>query len=79
MKTTITTKEIIKLAGAYIAGVADTADQFFDQYGILGRLGQRELGVNGITGIFYLMLSMIGYGLSSGIQVQMARRGRRGQ
>jgi len=33
-----------------------------------------ELGVNGITGIFYLTLSMIGYGLSSGIQVQMARR-----
>ncbi len=40
----------------------------------LGRLGIRELGVNGIAGIFYLTLAMIGYGLSNGIQIQMARR-----
>ena len=30
--------------------------------------------MNGITGVFYLILSMIGYGLSSGMQIQMARR-----
>lgn len=40
----------------------------------MGRLGERELGVSGITGVFYLILSMIGYGLSSGVQIQMARR-----
>ncbi len=40
----------------------------------MGMLGQRELGVSGITGVFYLILSMIGYGLSSGVQIQMARR-----
>lgn len=40
----------------------------------MGMLGERELGVNGITGVFYLILSMIGYGLSSGVQIQMARR-----
>ena len=40
----------------------------------LGRLGEAELGVNGIAGLFYLVLSMIGYGLASGEQVQMARR-----
>lgn len=34
----------------------------------------RELGINGITGVFYLILSMIGYGLSNGMQIQMARR-----
>ena len=47
---------------------------FFTNTVFLGRLGQRELGVNGITGVFYLILSMIGYGLSSGMQIQMARR-----
>ena len=47
---------------------------FFTNTIFLGRLGVRELGVNGITGVFYLILSMIGYGLSSGIQIQMARR-----
>lgn len=30
--------------------------------------------MNGVSGIFYLTLSMIGYGLNNGIQVQMARR-----
>ena len=40
----------------------------------LGQLGETELGVNGIAGLFYLVLSMIGYGLASGQQVQMARR-----
>lgn len=40
----------------------------------MGRLGERELGVNGIAGIFYLTLSMIGYGLANGVQIQMARR-----
>ena len=47
---------------------------FFTNTVFLGRLGLRELGVNGITGVFYLILSMIGYGLSSGMQIQMARR-----
>src|ERR1700759_2875249 len=47
---------------------------FLTNTAFLGRVGERELAVNGITGIFYLILSMVGYGLSCGIQVQMARR-----
>jgi putative MATE family efflux protein len=30
--------------------------------------------VNALSGVFYLLLSMLGYGLTSGIQVQMSRR-----
>jgi putative MATE family efflux protein len=40
----------------------------------LGRLGERELAVNGVAGVFYLILAMVGYGLASGIQVQFSRR-----
>ena len=40
----------------------------------LGKVGERELAVNGVAGIFYLILSMVGYGLSSGIQIQLSRR-----
>src|SRR6185437_10545076 len=47
---------------------------FLTNTAFLGRFGERELGVNGVAGIFYLMLSMIGYGLSIGLQIQMARR-----
>lgn len=40
----------------------------------LGRIGERALAVNGVAGIFYLVLTMVGYGLASGIQVQLSRR-----
>ena len=40
----------------------------------LGRLGERELAVNGVAGVFYLILAMVGYGLASGIQIQFSRR-----
>jgi MATE family multidrug resistance protein len=74
LKTTITSKEILQLAAPISLALLIPQASFLTNTAFLGRLGERELGVNGITGIFYLMLSMIGYGLSSGIQVQMARR-----
>jgi len=40
----------------------------------LGRVGERALAVNGVSGIFYLILAMVGYGLASGIQIQFSRR-----
>lgn len=74
LKTTVTYRQIIKLAAPISLALLIPQISFLTNTAFLGRLGERELGVNGITGIFYLMLSMIGYGLSSGIQVQMARR-----
>jgi len=32
------------------------------------------LGINGIAGVYYLAMAMVGYGLSNGLQVQMSRR-----
>ncbi len=40
----------------------------------LGRVGERALAVNGVAGIYYLILTMVGYGLASGIQIQFSRR-----
>lgn len=40
----------------------------------LGKLGERELAVNGVAGIYYLILAMIGYGLANGLQIQLSRR-----
>ena len=74
LNTPITNKQIIKLAAPISLSILIPQVSFFTNTIFLGRLGQRELGVNGITGVFYLILSMIGYGLSSGMQVQMARR-----
>lgn len=69
-----TNAHIIKLAAPISLALLIPQLSFFTNTVFLGRLGQRELGVNGITGVFYLILSMIGYGLSSGLQIQMARR-----
>jgi MATE family multidrug resistance protein len=69
-----TNKQIIKLAAPISLALLIPQLNFFTNTVFLGRLGLRELGVNGITGVFYLILSMIGYGLSSGMQIQMARR-----
>ena len=69
-----TNSQIIRLAAPISLALLIPQLNFFTNTVFLGRLGLRELGVNGITGVFYLILSMIGYGLSSGMQIQMARR-----
>jgi multidrug resistance protein, MATE family len=74
VKVSISNKDIIKLAAPISLSLLIPQVNFLTNTAFLGRLGEQELGVNGITGIFYLTLSMIGYGLSSGMQVQMARR-----
>ena len=74
MKISITNKQIIKLAAPISLALLIPQLSFFTNTVFLGRLGERELGVNGITGVFYLILTMVGYGLASGMQIQMARR-----
>jgi multidrug resistance protein, MATE family len=69
-----TNRQIIKLAAPISLAILIPQLSFFTNTIFVGQLGERELGVNGITGVFYLILCMIGYGLASGIQVQMARR-----
>lgn len=74
MEASVTNKAIIKLAAPLSLALLIPQVSFLTNTAFLGRLGEKELGVNGITGIFYLILAMIGYGLGSGMQVQMARR-----
>lgn len=74
MKVSVSNKAIIKLAAPISLALLIPQISFLTNTAFLGRLGEKELGVNGITGIFYLILAMIGYGLSSGMQIQMARR-----
>ena len=74
LSVSTTNKEIIQLALPISVALFIPQANFFTNNIFMGMLGQRELGVSGITGVFYLILSMIGYGLSSGVQIQMARR-----
>lgn len=74
MRILATNKNILRLALPISLSLAIPQISFLANTVFLGRYGERELGVNGVAGIFYLTLSMIGYGLSSGIQIQLARR-----
>jgi putative efflux protein, MATE family len=74
VKVSVSYKSIIKLAAPISLALLIPQISFLTNTIFLGRLGERELGVNGISGIFYLTLSMIGYGLNNGIQIQLARR-----
>ncbi len=69
-----TNGQIIRLAAPISLAILIPQLNFFTNTVFIGRLGERELGVNGITGVFYLILSMVGYGLASGVQIQLARR-----
>lgn len=74
MQLSISNKDILKLAAPISVALLIPQVSFLTDTMFLGQLGERELGVNGMAGIFYLILSSIGYGLANGIQVQMSRR-----
>lgn len=74
MKVVATNSNILKIALPISLSIAIPQISFFANTAFLGRYGERELGINGLVGIFYMLISMIGYGLSSGLQIQMARR-----
>ena len=74
MKTTVSYKEIWKIAypiilGSIVQNVISVTDTAF-----LGRVGEIELGAAAIGGVFYLTLIMLGFGFSIGTQIIVARR-----
>ena len=55
----------------HMIGLTDTA--------YLGRVGEVELGASALAGVYYLVIYMLGFGLSVGAQVLMARRNGEGE
>jgi MATE family, multidrug efflux pump len=73
-KTSVTYKEIWKIAypiilGSVVQNIISVTDTAF-----LGRVGETELGAAAIGGVFYLTLVMLGFGFSIGTQIIIARR-----
>ncbi len=74
LKTSVTYKEIWKIAypiilGSVVQNIISVTDTAF-----LGRVGETELGAAAIGGVFYLTLVMLGFGFSIGTQIIVARR-----
>lgn len=74
MKVSISDNYIIKLAAPIslsllIPLINDLTNNYF-----IDKVGTRELAVIGVSGIFYLTLSMIAFGFANAVQVQLSRK-----
>jgi len=67
-------KQILQLALPISAAILVPQANFITNNIFLSRLGQDELGMAGITGVYYLVFGAIGFGLNNGLQALIARR-----
>ncbi len=67
-------KQILQIALPISAAIIVPQINFITNNIFLGGLGQRELGIAGITGVYYLLFAVIGIGLNNGLQALISRR-----
>lgn len=67
-------RHILKIALPLSFSLLIPQISFFANTAFLGRVGNEELVVNGLSSIFYLLFIWMGMGLSNGILVVMSRR-----
>ena len=67
-------KQILKIALPISAAIIVPQINFITNNIFLGILGQRELAIAGITGVYYLAFAVIGNGLNNGLQALISRR-----
>ncbi|TAD86035.1 MAG: MATE family efflux transporter [Bacteroidetes bacterium] len=71
---TISNRQILRIALPITAAILVPQINFITNNIFLGQLGEKELGVAGITGVYYLIFAVMGYGLNNGLQALIARR-----
>lgn len=74
LQLTISNRQILKIAMPIAASIVVPQINFITNNIFLGSLGVKELGVAGITGVYYLIFAVIGAGLNSGLQALISRR-----
>ncbi|MRG45619.1 MATE family efflux transporter [Chitinophaga sp. SYP-B3965] len=74
MQVDVSNKQILKIAGPICLALILPQINHMTNAAFLGHLGEFPFAVNGIAGIYYLVMYMIAYGLNSGLQVLFARR-----
>jgi multidrug resistance protein, MATE family len=67
-------KQILALALPICASLLVPQINFITNLVFLGGLGEQVLAIAGITGVYYLIFSVIGHGLNSGLQTLISRR-----
>jgi putative MATE family efflux protein len=67
-------KAILKIAMPIAAAILVPQVNFITNNIFLGALGEQQLALAGITGVYYLIFAVLGFGLNSGVQALIARR-----
>ncbi|WP_119079309.1 MATE family efflux transporter [Chitinophaga alhagiae] len=74
MQVNLTNKQVIAIAAPISLSLVLPQINHMTNAAFLGHLGEFPFAVNGIAGIYYLVMHMIAYGLNNGLQVLFARR-----
>ncbi len=67
-------RQILRIALPISASIIVPQLNFITNNIFLGGLGQKELGIAGITGVYYLLFAVVGNGLNNGLQALISRR-----
>ncbi len=74
LQLAITNKQILKIALPISFAVLVPQFNFITNNIFLGHYSQEALATASITGVYYLIFAMIGFGLNNGLQTMIARR-----
>jgi len=74
LQVEISNKQILRIALPIAVSILVPNINFITNNIFLGHLNEEALAVAGITGVYYLVFGVMGFGLSSGLQALMSRR-----
>lgn len=74
LQVSVSSKQILSIALPIALSILVPQLNFIVNNIFLGRLGQRELALAGITGVYYLIFAVVGQGLNNGLQALISRR-----
>lgn len=73
-RVAITNKQILAITLPIAASIVVPQLNFVTNNIFLGRLGEQQLSVAGIIGVYYLIFAVVGIGLNNGLQMLISRR-----
>src|SRR4051812_45279502 len=74
LQVEISNKQILRIALPIALSIVVPNINFITNNIFLGHISEEALAVAGITGVYYLVFGVMGFGLSSGLQAVMSRR-----
>ena len=74
LQVEVSYKQILSIALPIAASILVPQINFITNNIFLGHLGETELAIAGITGVYYLIFAVVAFGLNNGIQALISRR-----